>query len=80
MEGKVWKNGESVAFFVVKMEYEYRAWIASGFYDGHFFVGATQCLQRIGVYECFYLWEMRSYTKIRESRESFAFAKKNGGG
>jgi len=47
------------------------------FYDGHFF-GAAQYLRRVDVCECFYLWEIRSYTKIWESRESLAFARKNG--
>jgi len=45
----------SVAFFVVRMEYEHWALNSERFYDGHFFVGAAQCLRHIGVRECFYL-------------------------
>ena len=39
----------TVTFFVAKAEYEYRDINSEHFYDGHFFVGAAQCLRRIGV-------------------------------
>ena len=76
-----WVEIGTVTFFVMMTKYKYRAWIAEQFYDGHFFLLAWHNVSDWRLFvNVFYLWEMRSYTKICVFRRSLTFARKNGEG